>query len=83
MMSPGEIRSALAAQPFRPFTIHLANQRSFLVPHPEYAAVHPKGRWVMVMHDDGGYDIADMLLVTGIHVTPGRSERVGPQSAEG
>ncbi len=72
MMSLGEIRSALSAAPFRPFTIHLADQRSFLVPHPEYATVHPKGRWVMVMHDDGGYDIADMLLVTGIHVTPGQ-----------
>ena len=67
MMSPGEIRAALSAQPFRPFTIHLADQRSFLVPHPEYARVHPKGRWVMVMHDDG-YDIADMPLVTSIHV---------------
>ena len=47
------------------------------MPHPEYAAVHPKGRWVMVMHDDGGYDIADMLLVTGVHVTPGLPSRSG------
>lgn len=72
MMSPGEIRSALKAQPFLPFTIYLADQRSFLVPHPEYAMVHPKGRWVMVVHDDGSYDQADMLLITGIHVTPGQ-----------
>ena len=71
MMSPGEIRSALKAHPFRPFTIHLADQRSFLVPHPEYAYVHPKGRFVIVTQDDGSYDLADMLLVTGIHVTPG------------
>ncbi len=72
MMSPGEIRSALKASPFRPFTIHLADQRSFLVPHPEYAYVHPKGRFVIVTQDDGSYDLADMLLVTGIHVTPGQ-----------
>jgi len=70
MMSPGEIRSALKAQPFRPFTIHLADQRSFLVPHPEDAYVHPKRRFVIVTQDDGSYDLADMLLVTGIHVTP-------------
>ena len=78
MMSPGEIRAALSAQPFRPFTIHLADQRSFLVPHPEYAAVHPKGRWVMIMNDDG-YDIADMPLVTGIYV----AGPVGQRPVEG
>lgn len=69
MMSPGEIRSALSARPFQPFTIYL-DQRSFLVPHPEFAIVHPKNRWVMVTHDDGGFDLLDMLLITGIHVTP-------------
>ncbi len=71
MMSPGEIRSALKAQPFRPFTTHLADQRSFLVPHPEYAYVLPKGRFVIVTQDDDSYGLADMPLVTGIHVTPG------------
>ena len=76
MMSPGEIRSAVTARPFRPFTIYLAGQRAFHVPHPEYVVIHPKGRWVMLVHDDGGYEIAEMLLVTGIHVTPRRSEVV-------
>jgi hypothetical protein len=74
MMSPGEIRSALAAQPFRPFTIRLADQRTFLVPHPEYAYIHPKGRFVIVTHDDGSFDLAEMPLITGIHVTPGQTK---------
>lgn len=70
MMTPGEIRSALKAQPFRPFTIHVAEQRAFPVPHPEYAFVEPKGRFVIVAYDDGGFDVLDMLLITGIKVQP-------------
>jgi hypothetical protein len=59
MMSPGEIRSAVSAQPFRPFTIHSSDGRSFRVGHPEVVVVHHKNRWVMVTHDDRAY--AQML----------------------
>ena len=71
MMSPGEIRSALSSKPFKPFTVYSADQRSFEVPHPEFAYVHPKGRWVMITHDDGSFDVLDMLLVTGTHDSAG------------
>jgi hypothetical protein len=81
MMSPSEIRSALAAKPFQAFVIHLADGRSFPVRHPEFAYVAPKGRWVMVVHEDEGYDIADMLLITGISVeAPRRPKGRGTKS---
>ena len=55
-----------------PYMAELRNRSSQRInTDPEFAYVHPKGRWVMVTHDDGSYDIADMLLVTGIHVAAG------------
>ena len=71
-MTLEEIRRAIRAQPFKPFTIHLADQRSFQVPHPEYAAVSPSGRVFVVFDKKGHVDLIDSLLVTSIAMGPSR-----------
>lgn len=73
MMSATQLREALAARPFQPFTVHVADQRTFLVRHPEFATVGPKGQTLVIWgEDDQGNDLArilSMLTITGIDVS--------------
>jgi hypothetical protein len=39
MMNPREVLGHIAAEPFRPFSIHTASGRDFEVRHPEVAQV--------------------------------------------
>jgi len=69
MMGLGNgIRSALRAQPFRPFRIYLTDQREFEVRRPELAFVHPRDHWVMLTEDDGSYELLDMPRISNIRV---------------
>jgi hypothetical protein len=70
MMSVSTIREAIQARPFRPFTVYVADQRSYRVPHPEYIAIGSQGRTLAIFHDDGGVSVLDMLLISGIDVAP-------------
>jgi hypothetical protein len=64
MMAVSAIREAIAAHPFQPFTIRVADQRSYTVPHPEFVSIGPQNRSLVVWLDDGGCSILDMI--TGI-----------------
>lgn len=57
------IREALYKQPFKPFTISLADGRSFFVPHPELVAVG-KRRIIVVEPDDSWSEIEPLLIVS-------------------
>jgi hypothetical protein len=63
-MNVEQLRDAREANPFRPFTIHLADGRSLEVPHRDYLSMAPGGRTVIVYKSDGGHSIVEMLLVT-------------------
>jgi len=67
-MTISEFRNLLGAQPFRGFTIHLADGRSIPVNHREFALPSPSGRTVIVYQPDDSFDIIDMLLVTSLTV---------------
>ena len=60
-MSPEQLRQSLRSAPFQPFRIHLADQRSFEVPHPEFAALSPTGRTVLVF--SAGSELAEQIDV--------------------
>ena len=60
-MSPEQLRQSLRSTPFQPFKIHLADQRSFEVPHPEFAALSPTGRTVLVF--SAGSELAEQIDV--------------------
>jgi len=66
-MTIEQLLTAHLASPFRPFTIRVADGRSFLVRHPEFLSHSPSGRTMIVHHDDrddDSYSVLDLLLVT-------------------
>lgn len=74
-MTIGQLREVHRAQPFRPFRLHLGDGRALPVPHPEFLAIHPTGRTVIVFGPKDHFEIVDLLLVTGIEVPNGVRRR--------
>jgi hypothetical protein len=66
-----QVRNAIHAQPFLPFTIHLVDGRRYLVRHPDFIAIPTtrRGRDLTV-HDDDGPHYIDLSLVVEIHPQP-------------
>jgi hypothetical protein len=63
-----QLRGAHHATPFRPFTIHMADGRTFDVPHPDFLSMSPSGRTVIIYHGDEHFSILDLLLMTEIEM---------------
>ena len=75
-MTPDQIRTAMHTQPFRAFTVFLADGRTFLVRHPDFISLGPRGREV-VIHDDDGMHLIDLGLVLSVCV-PEPQAALGP-----
>jgi hypothetical protein len=69
---------SLLQQPFRPFTIRMADGRQFLVRHPDFVSRSPTGRTVIVWHDDDSCSILDLLLMTELEVAKPESQTTDP-----
>jgi hypothetical protein len=67
-MTIEQLKTVHQAQPFRPFSIHLADGRSIYVPHREFLSHSPSGRTVIVYNLDDSFSIIDLLLVTELEV---------------
>ena len=68
-MTIESLTNTVHATPFRPFLIHMADGRSFLVPHPDFIAFKPQGRTAILYHlADEGWDAIDLLLAVSIEV---------------
>jgi hypothetical protein len=75
-MTAEQLRALKEAQPFRPFTIHLADGRAYIVPHKDFVSLSPGGRIVIVYQADDSFSILDLFLVTELEVrTPADTER--------
>jgi hypothetical protein len=61
-----EIRTHIRAQPFRPFTMRLANGRQIPVAHRDFVLLSPTGRLVDVYQPDDSHNIIDVFLVLNI-----------------
>lgn len=68
-MTIEQFRNVLQAQPFHPFSIHLADGREIPVAHHEFVAQSPSGRTVIVYRPDESFNIVDLLLVTDLEVS--------------
>lgn len=79
-MTAEQLRAAREAHPFRPFTIHLADGRSFAVPHRDYLSMSPGGRTVIVYQAGEAFSILDLLLVTELAIgeAPSAASGTGP-----
>jgi hypothetical protein len=69
-MTVEQLRNAYSAQPFRPFTIHLADGREVPVLSREFMMTVPSGRTVVVCQPDDTLNIIDLLLITDLEVKP-------------
>jgi len=67
-MTTQRIRELCQSEPFRPFAIHLADGRDLPVVHPEFLALAPSGRTMVVYQSDDSMNIVDLLLVTDIEI---------------
>lgn len=64
-----QLRRAVKAEPFRPFTICTADGSRYQVPHPDFITVPPTAQRTFVIvgpEDPEDYRILDLLLVTAI-----------------
>ena len=68
-----QFRATLHRQPFQPFTIRMADGRSFNIVHPDLVALSKSGRTIIVADDDDGYSVLDLLLMTELQVSNGQS----------
>ena len=67
-MTMAQMRAAFQTKPFRPFSLHLADGDVLPVPHPDFIAVGPGGRTVVVFGKGDEMSIVDLLLVTRIEM---------------
>ncbi|MGO9921997.1 MAG: hypothetical protein ACLQIB_45785 [Isosphaeraceae bacterium] len=75
MATREQVRQMQTAQPFRPFIVRLADGRAFEVRHPELIACSLNGR-EMVVYDEAGMHMLEMLLVAEITRTQAESATV-------
>jgi hypothetical protein len=68
MMTAEQLRVMREANPFRPFTIHLADGRMLPVPHRDFVSQSPSGRTIIVYGPDDAFNVVDLYLVTDLEV---------------
>jgi hypothetical protein len=76
MTTRDQVRFFQTQQPFRPFLVRLAGDRSFTVTHPELAACSKNGR-EMIVYDDDGMNLIEMLLVEVLEPVPTSGQSAG------
>lgn len=70
-MTAEQIRKARDTAPFKPFRIHLSDQRRFDVGHPDFLWVVPGGRFIAVADEQGSVEIIDLRHVTSLKLSNG------------
>ena len=53
----------LQQQPFRPFSIRMADGRAFDVGHPDFVAMSPTGRTIIVYQENDNFSVLDLPLM--------------------
>jgi hypothetical protein len=69
-MMAEQLKNVHSARPFRPFTIHMGDGRSFRVDHPEFLSRSQSGRTIIVHQPDESFSVLDTLLVIEPEVHP-------------
>jgi hypothetical protein len=66
-----QLRDAMHATPFQPFTIHTADGRSVHVPHPDFIALMGNGRGAVVTSPRNvspSYLVIDVPLIAQLEI---------------
>lgn len=64
-----------STRPFKGYTMHLADGRSFHVDHPDALAYRRGMRMAILLRSDGVFEHIDLFLVSSITEGNGRSRR--------
>jgi hypothetical protein len=67
-MTVEQFKDVMHADPFRPFTIHMGDGRTFLVKHRDFISRSPSGRTVIVYGENARFSILDLLLMTELEI---------------
>jgi hypothetical protein len=67
-MNTEQFQAIVRQQPFRPFTIRMADGRSFTVNHPDFVAQFPSRRSIIVFQPDDSFSVLDMVLMSELEV---------------
>jgi len=79
-MTAEQFRMMRDANPFRPFTVHLADGRSLSVPHRDFVSQSPAGRTIIVYGSEESFSILDLYLVTELEVQSSPESQDGTHS---
>jgi len=69
-MTTEGLRNRRTADPFIPFTVHMASGASYRVPHRDYLSIHPTGRIATIYLPIGGSSTIDVMLITELVEDP-------------
>jgi hypothetical protein len=64
------LRELYAAEPFRPFVLHLADGRDIPVMNRELFTAAPSGQTAAIFQPDDSFNLIDLLLVTDVEIKP-------------
>jgi hypothetical protein len=78
-MTVDQLRSMREANPFRPFTIHLADGQSLRVPHRDFVSHSPGGRTIIVYRTQEAFSVVDLYLVTELEVEAPADSQSNPE----
>jgi len=67
-MTTDELRNCRDAVPFQPFTIHMADGRTFRVQHRDFMLISPTGRTIIVYTSGDIHSVLDTMLMTELSV---------------
>ncbi len=73
-MRAEDIREARQANPFLPFTMHLADGREFTVIHPDFLWVSRTGRFAIVEDLQGNAEHIDPMMVVSLSIPAGTAK---------
>ena len=75
-MTIERVKSAMHAQPFRPFTIVMGDGTRYRVTHPEMIAFNPKSeRTIIVAYGIEEHAVLDLFLLTALEFGNGNATR--------
>ena len=75
-MKANELRKRLRTTPFHTLTVCLGSNKTYTIPHSEFAALSPDGQTLVVWPSDGGgMDVLDVRLIERVEVRKRSSSR--------
>jgi hypothetical protein len=73
-MTSNQIKELLHATPFTPFRVHVADQKEFEIPHPDFAMLTQNGQTLVVNAKTGDFvHIISVPLISRIETKEAQS----------